>query len=866
MLYRVWRYVSLIGTQVPDPLFRNRLVFTNQINTSVAVLFLFYGCLLAAIGYPEYFFSHFFVPVVGSVLVAVLMHSKRTLVARILLVVYTTLGLANVSLLLGALSGAHLYFYAILLYPVIIFDRKEWLYLVACTAFVIVAVLSLRTELLGSSEVLLLGEAKNITKDDVLLFGMFTRLPSALLVVIIFRFYEGRVSKYLLRLLSQGRSQIEQLQAQEEELRQNAEEMHATQEEMARVQDELRKKNEQLERSSERMAESQQLLRDTLRQLQEKQLALEQQYYYDRGVAELSTQLQWDGTQDLERWVNNLLGHTISFTGATFGMLYLVEGEHADINQKRLVRIGSYGALEQAPIKPIAVGEGLVGEAARSRQQRVVKGITDFHVRYQTSFAAVSPTEIILQPLIANDIVEGVLFVATVYPLNEPAIQFYERISPLVASILESIRSQTRIRSLLRESEMKTQQLEENELLLHRNIEKLVASQRDMRFAQKRLEENEEKLRELNETLERRVTQRTEELQNTLEELKSAQIQLVQSEKMATLGQLIAGIAHEINTPVGAIKASSDNIRDLLNPLLQQLPVLLDALPPERRVLFEQMAAELMQTSEQLSSKEERQLRKTYTGQLEAFGIEEPTEVARRLVEAGFLGELAPYLPLLAAPFTEQVVAGLFTVGQLRVNADNISVAVEKTGKIVSALKNYVFRQRDNKPIPINLRENIETILTLYHNQLKYNIEVYTQYDKVPSVEGFPDELGQVWTNLLYNAIQAMESKGRLEIRVFPAPDGSESVCVQMSDTGVGIPLENQPHIFEPYFTTQQGGTGTGLGLHLVQRIVERHHGTIAFETEPGQTTFTVTLPVRQPEEIEPLVEGNPEDALAFED
>lgn len=857
MLYQFWRTLSLLGTKgLQDPLFRNRIIFSNQINFCSWLVVLIYSVVLWGFGHtPVLVFL--LVYTLGAAATALLLRYRYYTLGRLLLIAFTSISLYVYIRELGGLPAVGVFFFPILLLPAICFDTRERGLLVLGIGLAVAAPFWLLWAIRRPTNPVVLVPPP---MPDWVALSMF--VAAATLTVLIFRLYQHRVTQYLFRLLAESRNQVEELQSQEEELRQNTEEMQTTQDQMAHVQDELRRKNEQLERSAQRMTEAQQQLREALAQLQHNQRQLELQRIYDRGVAELTTSLHWDGSLSLATWADTLMAHLVTFSEATLGCLYVPDRLYQPGNTPYLGVVGAFGLPEGLEIMRVAWGEGMVGETARSRRTRHLKGLSDQNLVFQLSFDRLAPTDILVQPLVSNDTLEGVIYLASAKPLSEPAVLFYERVAPLVAASLETIRSQTQIRTLLQESEEKTRQLEENELLLHRNIEKLVASQRDMRFAQRQLEANENKLRELNEHLERRVTERTQALEEALADLKSTQIQLVQSEKMASLGQLIAGIAHEINTPVGAIKASADNIRDLLPPLLRDLPQLLDHLGPDTRVLFDRLVGQLMATTRQLTSKEERSLRKQYATLLAEAQVDEADELARRIVEAGFLDELAPYLPLLAPEHRELMISTLFSIGQLRVNADNIGIAVEKTRKIVFALKNYVYRQRDNKTVPVNLQQNIDTILTLYHNQLKYNIEVTTDYQPVPEVEAFPDELGQVWTNLLYNAIQAMDGKGTFSVSVRPAPEPGY-VAVEMVDDGPGIPPEVQPHVFEPFFTTRRRGEGTGLGLHLVQKIVERHHGSIHLESAPGRTAFTVILPITQPEPILPLVDQMPSGALA---
>jgi signal transduction histidine kinase len=175
-------------------------------------------------------------------------------------------------------------------------------------------------------------------------------------------------------------------------------------------------------------------------------------------------------------------------------------------------------------------------------------------------------------------------------------------------------------------------------------------------------------------------------------------------------------------------------------------------------------------------------------------------------------------------------------------NNQTIIMAVDKASRVVKALKTYLHTTGSDEPEPTNIKENMETVLTIYHNRLKQGVKVIKQYEDVPDVNVFPDQINQVWTNLIVNAVQAMDNKGTLTIKIYPEDD---YVVVSIADTGKGIPKEIQSKIFEPFFTTKVSGEGSGLGLDIIKRILDSHSGKISFVSEPGVgTTFYVKLPI----------------------
>jgi predicted ATPase/signal transduction histidine kinase/tRNA A-37 threonylcarbamoyl transferase component Bud32 len=341
--------------------------------------------------------------------------------------------------------------------------------------------------------------------------------------------------------------------------------------------------------------------------------------------------------------------------------------------------------------------------------------------------------------------------------------------------------------------------------------------------------------------LEQKVAERTQKLSDTLTELKATQNELIQQEKMAALGQLVAGIAHEINTPLGAIRAAIGNTDKALQASLSQLPQLLPQLNSQQQTNFFNFLEFALCSKPNLSTREKRQIKRTLTQQLQSYEIDNARQLAHLLTEGGLQDSIHPHLPLLQTPQAEQIIQIGYNIGRLNNNSQNISNAVERASKIVFALKSYArYDQSEIKQSTV-ITEGIETVLELYHNYLKKGVEIIRHYQEIPKILCYPDELVQVWTNLIHNAIQAMDGKGTIEIGVYAE---NQEIVVKITDYGAGIPLEIQEKIFQPFFTTKSAGEGSGLGLDIVKKIIEKHQGNIQFTSVPGQTTFTVTLPM----------------------
>jgi signal transduction histidine kinase len=310
---------------------------------------------------------------------------------------------------------------------------------------------------------------------------------------------------------------------------------------------------------------------------------------------------------------------------------------------------------------------------------------------------------------------------------------------------------------------------------------------------------------------------------------------------------LIAGVAHEVNTPISAVKASARNLLRSLPVVLQDVPATLQNLSQNDRDLFFELVSQSIQSSTDLTSAEERAYRKKVKAVLDEYDIPESYELAKELVEIRVVENVEKFIPLFQIPDYRQLLDKVYTMGQFKKNLDNIDIAAEKTARVVRALKSYSHTQQHDAFVLTSLSENIETILTVYANQIKYGIQVVKNFAELPPIPLYPDEIGQVWTNIINNAVYAMKGHGTLTIDIGAEND---TAFVRITDSGPGIPPEVQSRIFEPFFTTKPQGEGTGLGLDICRKIVEKHRGTIELDSVPGKTAFTVRLPMTQPDAV----------------
>lgn len=344
-------------------------------------------------------------------------------------------------------------------------------------------------------------------------------------------------------------------------------------------------------------------------------------------------------------------------------------------------------------------------------------------------------------------------------------------------------------------------------------------------------------------TLQAHANETAHALKETAEKLSQTQSSLVHREKMAALGQLVAGVAHEVNTPLGAIKASAESVQMNIGDDERRLFELLTLLTDEQRsCFFTLLNLEPDHHVLLIPSRERRKLRKEVGLSLEALGVQGAGALAEDIVNSGLQGYLEEITPLLKHERGEALFELLYQHISQRRHVHNILSAVQRASKIVRALKHYAHGNVESDRSVVQLPQELDAVLTLNHNSLKRGVEVSRHFaEALPVVYGDADQLNQVWQNLIQNAVQAMKSKGRLSVELSIAPQGG--ALVSITDSGEGIPPEHLERIFEPFFTTKPAGEGTGLGLDICKKIIEDHSGEISVISQPGETTFKVWLP-----------------------
>ncbi len=326
-----------------------------------------------------------------------------------------------------------------------------------------------------------------------------------------------------------------------------------------------------------------------------------------------------------------------------------------------------------------------------------------------------------------------------------------------------------------------------------------------------------------------------------LTDLQAAQTQLIQAEKMASLGLLVSNVAHEINTPIGAVKSSGALIADTLDTTLANMPELFALLDPVPRGLFVQLITSGRAMAQPLSTREERALVKTTTSQLQEAGVEDANRKAKLLIKFRAHERATDYLPLLNHPQADFILEAASKIASIISGTNNINTAVEKVSRVVYALKALSGDDIARAVIQAPLQPDMDKALAKSQNQM-HGVELITNFQTdMPPIHADHDAMEQLCIHLVMNALQAMNYEGKLTVGL--SAENNQAI-ISVSDTGTGIADDIKDRIFEPFFTTRLSGEGSGMGLAIVKRIVEQHQGNIDVQTEVGAgTTITVVLP-----------------------
>ncbi|MCW2994183.1 MAG: histidine kinase [Conexibacter sp.] len=318
-------------------------------------------------------------------------------------------------------------------------------------------------------------------------------------------------------------------------------------------------------------------------------------------------------------------------------------------------------------------------------------------------------------------------------------------------------------------------------------------------------------------------------------------------ERMTSLGTMAAGLAHELNNPAAAVKRAAAQLVDALDVVTGAIGAFVEGgierADAERLVELQQEALKRADAAESLSSVDAADAEDDMLDRLEALGVDEPWRLAEVLAAAGvdeaWLAEVAER----AGPSTSNALAWVVATLSARGLATELQESASRMSDLVGAIKTYSYMDR-GELVQVDLREGIDATIKVLGHKLKHTkIDVVKDYDpSLPRLAVRGSELNQVWTNLIDNAVDALGDTGTITIAT--RRDGP-CIRVDIGDDGPGIPEEARRRVLEPFFTTKAVGSGTGLGLDTVRRIIEdRHDGSLNFDTGPDGTTFHVWLPI----------------------
>ncbi|HEY5629711.1 MAG TPA: ATP-binding protein [Candidatus Limnocylindrales bacterium] len=331
--------------------------------------------------------------------------------------------------------------------------------------------------------------------------------------------------------------------------------------------------------------------------------------------------------------------------------------------------------------------------------------------------------------------------------------------------------------------------------------------------------------------------------------LRSTESLLREREKLAALGTLSAGLAHELNNPAAAVQRSAGLLREALDRWAgatrdvgmavtdaKRAAVVGDLGTQIATIAASARSADPLEVGDRADEIEEL---------LRRHDVGDAGDLAAALAASGWdPGHLAPVASAFDGPELGAVAAWIASGAEVHALVDEVGTGARRMSEIVKAVKDYSYMGQ--APLQqVNLTSGLDNTLVILRPKLKAGVEVERVYEPgLPPIDAFGSELNQVWTNIIDNAVDAMRGRGRIRIRAFSR---DSDLVVEICDNGPGIAPEIRERIFEPFFTTKPPGSGTGLGLHISHNVIARHGGRIEVRSQPGETCFEVVLPVHRP-------------------
>ena len=382
-------------------------------------------------------------------------------------------------------------------------------------------------------------------------------------------------------------------------------------------------------------------------------------------------------------------------------------------------------------------------------------------------------------------------------------------------------------------------------------------------------------VKDLSQNLEKKVEDRTRDLELQKQkieaayvELQTTQSQLIEAERMASLGQLVGGIAHEINNPIAVIRAHAELLGINNQSTLQEVPLFLDSLSTTEKSIFYTIVDKSIKNREFLNTKEERKRKKEIQKEISEYIEDEDlcSTISEQMVTLRFPHPYKEYVDILGGERFSNFLSMARVFKNQSNSLSSIEIAVEKASRVVFALRSYLNTQLFSEKKEVNLPDELEKALRVYDNYVVGKINSRKEYPHELKYFCTSENLLQVWKNLLFNSIQAMyDTDKKLEIRIekvknipevlksyktssiveesiFQRKDSKDWIVVSITDSGVGIPIELQEKVFTPFFTTKSLGEGIGLGLYTCKKIVHEHGGALFFRSGEGTTEFVVVL------------------------